>query len=79
MAFSNPYTKPFRLTAGRCGGAALTLRWETVPGQPYDMEVSTNQTNWETLASHLLATSYSFSLTVQPAGSPRFFRVRRSP
>jgi endonuclease/exonuclease/phosphatase family metal-dependent hydrolase len=79
MIFNNPYDKPYRLTAVAWRHPTLTLCWEAVPGQSYCLDVSSNLTTWETLASNLLATNHSFTLTTNLDGSPRFVRVHRSP
>ncbi len=79
MVFNNPYDQPFRLLSMTRTNLAVTLKWETVPGQPYRVETSTNLTTWSALASNLVATSnsYTFGANLNDAG--RYFRVYRGP
>jgi endonuclease/exonuclease/phosphatase family metal-dependent hydrolase len=77
MVFANPYTRPFRLTSVTRSNSALTLQWETVPGQNYRVECSSNLANWTTLADQLKATNYTFLLSTNRTNAPQFFRVRR--
>jgi endonuclease/exonuclease/phosphatase family metal-dependent hydrolase len=77
MEFNNPYAQPFRLLAVTRTNLAVSLEWETVPGQPYRVESSTNLTTWSALAGNLIATSnrYTFSTNLNDAG--RYFRIYR--
>jgi endonuclease/exonuclease/phosphatase family metal-dependent hydrolase len=79
MVFANPYAKPFRLTSILRAGPMLTLKWESVPGQPYRIEASSNLTEWTAFANSLVATGASFTfITNVPVGG-QFFRVYRIP
>ena len=44
MVFNNPYTKPFQLTSITRSNPAISLEWESVPGQFYQVETSSNLT-----------------------------------
>lgn len=77
MVFNNPYDKPFRLLSVALDSATLTLTWESVPGQPYRVETSSNLVSWSTLAGNLLATNDSFTFTASLSASPRYYRVAR--
>lgn len=79
MVFNNPYDKPFKLLAITRSNPTVTLQWESVPGQPYRVEASTNFTAWTTLANNLMATGASYTFSTSLDAAPRFFRVRRSP
>ena len=79
MSFNNPYDRPFRLLAVTRTNLAVTLRWETVPGQPYRVETSTNLTTWDALASNLVATSNSYTFGTNLNDAARYFRVHREP
>ena len=79
MFFGNPYARPFRLISIARSNEAVALTWETVPGQPYRVDVSSNLSAWSVLASNLLATNMSFTLNTNATGDPRFFRVYRVP
>lgn len=46
MTFANPYDKPFRLLSVSRSNAAITLTWQSAPGQPYHVEFSSNLTGW---------------------------------
>ena len=77
MVFRNPYDKPFKLLSLTRTNPAVTLTWESVFGQPYQIEASSNLTTWTTLASNLVAagTNYTFSTNLTDAW--RFFRINR--
>ena len=77
MVFNNPYAKPFKLTSVTRSNAAVTLKWESVPGQPYRVESSTNLTGWTALATNLVATNYSHTFSTNVGDAARFFRVYR--
>jgi hypothetical protein len=79
MVFANPYDKPFRLTSLARNGSSITLTWQSVLGQPYQVEASSNLASWRILANGLVATGASFTLTTNVADSDQFFRVHRLP
>ena len=79
MYFGNPYAKPFRLTSIVRNNEAVALTWESVPGQPYHVEVSSDLSAWSVIASNLLATDSSFTLNTNTTGDPQFFRIYREP
>jgi endonuclease/exonuclease/phosphatase family metal-dependent hydrolase len=77
VVFNNPYDKPFRLASLNPVGPGVALTWESVPGQPYFVEVSSNLSAWSSFASDLLATNHSLTLTAAAGEVPCFFRVCR--
>ncbi len=79
MVFNHPYNKPFRLLSATLMDDAFTLTWESVPGQPYQVEVSSNLSAWIVVASNLLATGAQYSFSTNLADQPHFFRVYRVP
>jgi endonuclease/exonuclease/phosphatase family metal-dependent hydrolase len=79
MVFNNPYTKPFQLASVTRSNQAVALKWESVPGQFYQVETSSNLTAWSVLASGLTATNYVFTFTSNSTEPAKFFRVRQSP
>jgi hypothetical protein len=79
MVFNNPYDKPFRVLALARTNQAVTLTWQSVLGQPYRVDSSSNLTSWSALASNLVATSNTFTLTTNVVGDIRYFRVYRLP
>lgn len=79
MVFNNPYDKPFRLLSITRSNPSVTLTWQSVPGQPYRVDSSSNLAAWTGLASNLVATGMSYVLTTNVIGDARFFRVYRIP
>ncbi|HWH71547.1 MAG TPA: endonuclease/exonuclease/phosphatase family protein, partial [Candidatus Sulfotelmatobacter sp.] len=79
MNFGNPYAKPFRLSSLRCANQTRTLQWETVRGQSYRVEVSSNLVDWSVLANSLTATDTTATLATNRAEARQFFRVYRLP
>ena len=79
MVFNNPYSKPFQLTSITRSNPAVTLKWESVIGQPYRVEASTNLTAWSTLSSNVVATGTNYTFSTNLNDDARFFRVNRVP
>ncbi|MBP9900660.1 MAG: immunoglobulin domain-containing protein [Verrucomicrobia bacterium] len=79
MTFNNPYAQPFHLVSLTRSNQTVTLKWETVAGQPYRVEDSTNLTKWNALASHLVATSNSCIFATNLTDIGRYFRILREP
>lgn len=79
MVFANPFTKPFRLRSVTCTNQAIALTWDSVRGQSFRLETSTNLVSWSVLANNLVATGASFSLVTNRQGVGSFFRVYRGP
>lgn len=79
MTFNNPYDKPFKLLSFTRSNLTVTLNWQSVPGQPYRVESSTNLTAWSVLANNLVATGESYTYTTNLNDATRFFRVYRVP
>ena len=79
MVFNNPYDKPFKLLSITRTNPTVTLRWESVPGQPYRLESSSNLTTWSTMANNLVATSVNYTFSTNLSETLRCFRVFRIP
>jgi endonuclease/exonuclease/phosphatase family metal-dependent hydrolase len=79
MLFRNPYDKPFHLTSVQRSNATVSLGWESVPGQGYRVEGSSNLTQWAVIANGLMATGATFSFSTNVAAPVQFFRVYRVP
>jgi endonuclease/exonuclease/phosphatase family metal-dependent hydrolase len=79
MSFNNPYDKPFQLLSFTRSNLTVTLNWQSVPGQPYRVESSTNLIAWSTLASNLVATGTTFTYATNLNDPARYFRVYRAP
>ena len=79
MTFNNPYDKPFKLLSFTRTNLTVTLNWQSVPGQPYRVESSTNLTTWSMLANNLVATGVNFTYATNLSDATRFFRVYRVP
>lgn len=77
MAFNNPYDKPFQLLSFTRSNLTVTLQWQSVPGQPYRVETSTNLTAWSTQANNLLATNTTFTYQTNVNDTARYFRIYR--
>ena len=75
IVFGNPYSKPFRLLSISLSDATTTLRWETVPGQPYRVETSLDLNSWQVLATNLMSTNGSLDYPVGATNTRQFFRV----
>lgn len=79
MVFNHPYNKPFRLLSATLVDDAFTLTWESVPGQPYQLESSSNLSVWIVVASNLVAAGSRHTFSANLGGQPHFFRVYRVP
>lgn len=79
MVFNNPYDKPFRLLSIARSNEDVALVWQSVPGQPYRLETSTNLAAWTTFANNLVATNSTFNFTTNRGESQRYFRIYRLP
>jgi endonuclease/exonuclease/phosphatase family metal-dependent hydrolase len=79
MYFANPYDGPFRLLSLEALGGSVALRWESASNRVYDVEISSNLTQWTTLASNLTATGTNLSFSTNMTSARQFFRVHRLP
>jgi hypothetical protein len=79
MVFVNPYDKPFQLLDLVRSNSSVSLSWQSIPGQTYSVEVSSNLLAWAPFASNLLATGSVFTFDTNVADLTLFFRVQRSP
>ena len=79
MTFNNPYDKPFQMLSFARSNLTLTLNWQSVPGQPYRVESSTNLTSWITLANNLIATGSTLTYATNLNDPMHYFRVYRVP
>jgi endonuclease/exonuclease/phosphatase family metal-dependent hydrolase len=79
MEFNNPYDKPFRLLSLTRSNQTVTLQWESIPGQPYRVDTSTNLVTWSALAENLLATGSSLAFSTNLNDATRYFRIYRVP
>lgn len=79
MTFNNPYDKPFKLLSVARSNLTVMLRWESVLGQPYRVQSSTNLLTWTTLTANLVATGTNYTFSTNLNDAMRFFRVYRVP
>lgn len=79
MVFANPYDKAFRLTSITRSNLNVTLKWQSVLGQPYRLETSSNFGSWSVFASNLVATGATYTFSTNVGDSVKFFRVYRVP
>jgi endonuclease/exonuclease/phosphatase family metal-dependent hydrolase len=77
MVFNNPFTRPFSLTGVGRTNAAVSLTWESVPGQSYRAEASPDLTSWGVFGDSALATNNSLTLSTNLTAPAQFFRVKR--
>ena len=77
--FANPYDKPFRLLDLTRSNPTVTMMWQSVLGQPYRVETSTNLTLWTVLATNLVAANFTFTYATNLPDALRYFRVSRVP
>ncbi len=71
--FANPYV--FSLTGITRSDGGVTITWNSVTGQPYRVEASSNLASWQLLAAGLVATNGQMSFRANPDAHLRFFRV----
>ena len=79
MVFNNPFQNPFQLLSVTRSNLALGLNWQSVPGQGYAVESSSDLVNWTTFATNLMATNFSMTFNTNAPVSLQFFRVRKAP
>ncbi len=79
MVFKNPFQNPFRLLSVTRSNLALTLNWESVPGQQYAVESSPDLVNWTAFATNLVATNFTQTFNSNSPVDAQFFRVRKAP
>ena len=79
MAFANPYTRPFRLRSLTRNDPVIIVTWESVLGQSYRLEGSSNLLDWRVLADNLVATGASFVLATNLPDAEQYLRVYRIP
>jgi len=78
MQFANPYEKAFRVTSIQRSNQTVALVWDSVPGQPYRIEASSNLVGWQVLASNLTALAWSMSYTSTFPNAVEFFRISKA-
>jgi hypothetical protein len=79
MVLNNPYDKAFKVTSLVRSNLNLTIQWESVPGQQYRLEASTNLAAWSSLAGAFIATNGTTTFSTNLSDDLKFFRVRRGP
>jgi hypothetical protein len=79
MVFKNPFQNPFQLLSVVRNDPAVTLNWQSVPGQLYAVESSSNLSDWNIFATNLMATNFSVTITSNASPATQFFRVRKAP
>jgi endonuclease/exonuclease/phosphatase family metal-dependent hydrolase len=79
MVFANPYDRPFHLLSFQITNQTAALTWESVRGQPYRVEVSSNLSTWSVLAGNITATSSVSSFATNVNDRYKYFRVYRVP
>ena len=79
MVFANPFNVPFRLLAISVAPPSVSLKWESISNCTYNIETSSNLTEWTPWVVNLVASSDSFILTTNLPDGVKYFRVRRVP
>lgn len=79
MVFKNPYQNPFQLLSVTRSNLALSLNWESVPGQRYTVESSPDLVSWTAFATNLVATNFTQTFNSNSPADAQFFRVRKAP
>lgn len=79
VVFNNPYDRPFRVVSAGRNGSEVRFIWESVVGQAYRVERSTNLKNWTTVVSNLTATGFTTTFATDAPGEFSCFRVGREP
>lgn len=79
VAFNNPYDRPFRMVLAERNGSNVRLAWESIIGQMYRVESSSNLILWTPLASHLAATGFTTFFATNTGSKFSCFRVGREP
>jgi hypothetical protein len=70
---------PFDPSVSAFGIGLLNLTLDVTPGDSYQLESSTNLTNWDSVGSPFAANSSSYNQGVQVPDAAQFFRLRRIP
>lgn len=79
MVFANPFNVPFRMLSVGITNQMVSLIWESQSNRSYNIEVSSNLTTWNLLASNLVATGANCTFQTNTSDASRFFRVYRDP
>jgi endonuclease/exonuclease/phosphatase family metal-dependent hydrolase len=79
MTFANPYAKPFRITSITRTNQSVSVEWESVPGQPYRVEGSSDLATWSVVSTNITATGANASFRTNLADLVKFVRVYRFP
>jgi len=79
MVFGNPYSKPFRLLSITVTNSTANLRWESVAGQPYRVEGSSDLSTWQVLATNLMSSGGTLSISLDATNTEQFYRVAKGP
>jgi len=77
MVFGNPYDKAFRFTSITENNPNLSVTWESVPGQTYRLEASSDFTNWTVFANDLMATDSIATFSTNSSEDVNYLRVHR--
>jgi endonuclease/exonuclease/phosphatase family metal-dependent hydrolase len=78
MFFANPYDRPFRLLSITRDSPSVSVSWQSVPGQRYEVQGSVNLVVWTTLVSNLTASGSVMSFATNLTEPIRYFRVRHA-
>ncbi len=77
MTLRNPYDAPPIIRALMITNKIATVRWVTIPGGYYRVETSGDLTQWQAVATNLVAQSGELELQTATGSVTQFFRVAR--
>ncbi len=77
MVFQNPYDAPFRLLSIAVSDELVTVSWESILGQRYRVETSTDPGTWLPVATNITATGGTCAFSTNVMNTAEFYRVRR--
>lgn len=67
----------FYITSAAISGGILTLKWQSIPGQQYQILVSPDLKNWAVRAANVMAESDITSWSTPSTNTVEFFRIGR--
>lgn len=79
MVFNNPYEGPFATSLFAVTNQTISMTWQSSRGRHYEVESSSNLTNWNLFASGFIGSSTNLSFSTNSTGDKKFFRVKRLP
>ncbi len=80
VAAVQAYTNPvYKILSFSVSNQTATFKWESLATRTYNIECSSDFTNWTIFKSNLLATGTSYTFTTNVPFGMNFFRIYRTP